>query len=243
MFKYHLIYLINIVDFLNKFFNVEQFPTSERGGTYLPSSNPVERLGLALEAETGLYEWVSYKHLDALFLHRPWNLDLEKLPPELGIISYHLPFDECLTVGFNPRLAQVLQMSNLEVLGEKENRAIGMIGNIQTQLFVELCSLITQMFGNPKQILPAVNDDVKCIAVVGAMTDLLVREAAKRGVDVYITGQFRQPAKAAIQETKIGVITVGHHRSELWGLRSLSEVLQERWSRLEVFIYDDSKSA
>ncbi|MBD2336710.1 Nif3-like dinuclear metal center hexameric protein [Calothrix sp. FACHB-156] len=239
MFKYHPIYLTNIVDFLNKFFNVEQFPTGERGGIYLPSSNPVERLGLALEAETRLYEWVNYKHLDALFLHRPWNLKLEKLPPELGIISYHLPFDECLTIGFNPRLAQVLQMSNLEALGEKENRAIGMIGEIDTQSLVKLCNLITQIFGKPEQILPAANSNIKRIAVVGAMTDLLVREAAKRGVDVYITGQFRQPAKAAIQETKIGVIALGHRRSELWGLRSLSEVLKERWSSLEVFIYDD----
>ncbi|BAY29906.1 hypothetical protein NIES2107_17500 [Nostoc carneum NIES-2107] len=243
MFKYHSIYLTDIVDFLNNFFNVEQFTTSERGGIYLPSSNPVKRLGLALEAETRLYEWVSDKHLDALFLHRPWNLELQKLPPELGIISYHLPFDECLTIGFNPRLAQILQMSNLQVLGEKENRAIGMIGNIHTQSFAQLCSYITQIFGKTEQILPAVNSNIKRIAVVGAMTDLLIREAAKLGVDVYITGQFRQPAKAAIQETQIGVITVGHRRSELWGLRSLLEVLQERWSSLEVFIYDDSKSA
>ncbi|QIR35813.1 NGG1p interacting factor NIF3 [Tolypothrix sp. PCC 7910] len=242
MFKSHLIYLTDIVNFLNNFFNVEQFPTSERGGIYLPSLNPVERLGLALEAKTGLYEWVRYQSLDILFLHRPWNLELKKVPAQLGIISYHLPFDENLTVGFNPRLAQVLQMSNLEVLGKKENRAIGMIGNIQTQSFLELCSFITQTFGKPEQVLPSVNSDIKRIAVVGAMTDLLVREAAKRGGDVYITGQFRQPAKAAIQETQISVITVGHRRSELWGLRSLSEVLQERWSRLEVFIYNDSES-
>ncbi|MBD2213955.1 Nif3-like dinuclear metal center hexameric protein [Nostoc linckia FACHB-104] len=239
MFKYHPIYLIDIVDFLNNFFHVEQFPTSERGGIYLPSSNPVQRLGLALEAETRLYEWISNKRLDALFLHRPWNLELKKLPSELGIISYHLPFDECLTVGFNPRLAQILQMSNLQVLGKKQNRAIGMIGEIDTQPLVKLCSFITQIFGKAEQILPAVNSNIKRIAVVGAMTDSLVREAAKLGVDVYITGQFRQPAKAAIQETKIGVITVGHRHSELWGLRSLSEVLQERWSSLEVFIYDD----
>ena len=33
-------------------------------------------------------------------------------------------FDERLTLGFNPRLAAVLGMSTLEVLGEKEGRAI-----------------------------------------------------------------------------------------------------------------------
>ncbi|BAY22912.1 hypothetical protein NIES2100_26760 [Calothrix sp. NIES-2100] len=232
------IYIEEIVEFLNSFFNVEKFPEDERGGIYLPTSNPVERLGLALEPETQLQEWVIDKRLDALFLHRPWKLEVEKLPPGLGIISYHLPFDECLTVGFNLRLAQVLRMSDLEVLGEKENRAIGMIGEIPTKSFAQLCNCVMQIFGRQEQVLPAVNHDIKCIAVVGAMTDSLVREAAARGADVYITGQIRQPAQKAIQETKIGAIAVGHRCSEVWGLRSLSGILQERWSNLEVFILD-----
>jgi len=72
------------------------------------------------------------------------------------------------------------------------------------------------------------------VAVVGAMTDALVREAAERGATLYITGQFRQPAKLAVAQTQIGVIVVGHRRSELWGLQALTGVVRERWSGLEV---------
>ncbi|OUL26204.1 NGG1p interacting factor NIF3 [Nostoc sp. RF31YmG] len=234
--KYDSIFIQEIADFLNWFFTVECFPISERGGIYLASSNPVARLGLALEPDTQLHEWIKTQNLDALFLHRPWKLTADEISPELGVIFYHLPFDECLTLGFNLRLAQILRMSELEVLGEKEHRAIGMIGDIPIQSFVHLCNCITQIFGGLEQIHSAVNSDVKRIAVVGAMTDSLVREAADRGADVYITGQLRQPAAAAMQETKIGAIAVGHRRSEVWGLRSLAGVLQERWSSLEVFV-------
>ncbi|MBD2200565.1 MULTISPECIES: Nif3-like dinuclear metal center hexameric protein [Calothrix] len=234
------LFLEEIEEFLNSLFHVEQFPESERGGIYLQSSNSIERLGLALEPGTHLDEWIIEKKLDALFLHRPWKLEIDKLPPRLGIISYHLPFDECLTVGFNIQLAPALQMSNIEILGIKENRAIGMIGDIQTQSFFKLCDCITQIFGKYEQLLPAANRDIKRIAVVGAMTDSLVREAAKRGADIYITGQIRQPAQKAIQETKIGAIAVGHRRSEIWGLRSLAGILQERWPNLQVFIGDES---
>ncbi|OUL36225.1 NGG1p interacting factor NIF3 [Nostoc sp. T09] len=230
------IFLQEIVDFLNCFFNVELFPISEKGGIYLASSHPVTRLGLALEPDTQLHEWIKTQNLDALFLHRPWKLTTEEISPELGVISYHLPFDECLTLGFNLRLAQILRMSQLEVLGAKENRAIGMIGEIPTQSFTHLCNCITQIFGGQEQVHLPINSDVKRIAVVGAMTDSLVREAANRGADVFITGQLRQPAAAAMQETKIGAIAVGHRRSEWWGLRSLAGVLQERWSSLEVFV-------
>lgn len=230
------ILIAEIAEFLDCFFAVERFPASDRGGVYLASSNPVERIGLVLEPGAELQEWVSANCLNALFLHRPWKLATEQISPELGVISYHLPFDECLTVSFNHRLAQVLRMSALEVLGEKENRAIGMIGEIPTQSFAHLCNCITQIFGGKEQLHTTINTDVTRIAVVGAMTDSLVREAAARGADVYITGQLRQPAAAAIQETKIGAIAVGHRRSEVWGLRCLAGVLQERWSNLQVFV-------
>ncbi|WP_392407718.1 Nif3-like dinuclear metal center hexameric protein [Chlorogloeopsis fritschii PCC 9212] len=208
----------------------------EKGGIYLPSSRSIRRLGLALEPETQLQEWAIAQNLDALFLHRPWKLQPGQLPPDIGVISYHLPFDERLTIGFNPRLAQVLNMSGLEVLGEKENRAIGMLGEIPTQSFESLCSCVSQVFGGTEQVRTTVCEKVKRVAVVGAMTDLLVREAAERGADIYITGQLRQPAEEAIQETQIGAIAVGHHRSEVWGLRALAGVLQERWLRLEVVL-------
>ena len=224
----------DIVEFLNGVFAVELFAASERGGVYLPSPRPVRRLGLALEPGMQLQEWVRGQGLDALFLHRPWKLKAGQIPPDIGVISYHLPFDECLTMGFNFRLAQVLNMYSLEVLGEKDNRAIGMLGEIPTQSFTDLCSCVTQIFGGQEQIYLAAKTDVKRIAVVGAMTDLLVREAAARGSDVYITGQFRQPALEAMRASKMGAIAIGHHRSEVWGLRALAGLLRERWFCLEV---------
>ncbi|MBH8554576.1 Nif3-like dinuclear metal center hexameric protein [Nostocaceae cyanobacterium CENA357] len=234
--KSNPIFIEEIVEFLNQFFDIKRFPRSERGGIYVPSVYPVKRLGLALEANTNLQEWIISQSLDALFIHRPWKLKAEFLPSEFGVISYHLPFDECLTMSFNPRLAQVLNIFDLEILGKKENRIIGMIGNIQTQSFEYLCNCITQIFGGQEQAYIVTHSDIKRVAVVGAITDLLVREAAERNADVYITGQFRKPAEAAIQETKMGVVAVGHHRSEAWGLRALAGVLRERWLNLDVVI-------
>jgi putative NIF3 family GTP cyclohydrolase 1 type 2 len=228
-----------ITAFLDRFFAVDRFPASERGGVYLPSPCSVRRLGLALEPGIQLQKWVSNQRLDALFLHRPWKLEAKLLPADIGVISYHLPFDECLTMGYNTRLAQVLSMSDLEVLGEKENRPIGMIGKIPTQSFGCLCNSVTQVFGGQEQVLTAIHTDVTRIAVVGANTDALVREAATRGADVYITGQFRQPAIEAMRGTKIEAIAIGHRRSEAWGLRTLAGLLQERWYSLEVIVFPE----
>lgn len=234
------LFLEEIAGFIDRLFAVELYSQDERGGVYLPSTRPVKRLGLLLEPSAQLEKLVSTQNLDALFIHRPWKLKPEQLASDTGVISYHLPFDEHLTFCFNSRLGEVLGISGLEVLGKKDGRAIGMIGEVPTQSFAHLCHCVNQIFGGYEQVSPAEPMEVTRIAVVGAMSELLVREAASRGAHVYITGQLRQPAEQAVQETKIGAIAVGHRRGEIWGLRSLAGVLRERWSGLEVVVLQNS---
>lgn len=233
-----MISLDDIAVFLNRFFSVHRFG-DDQSGVYLPSTRPISRLGLALEPWSHLAEWVSNQQLDALFLHRPWQLQPEQLAPDIGVIAYHLAFDECLTLGFNPRLATVLGIDQLEALGEKEGRSLGMIGDISRHSFPSYCNCLEEVFGGHDRVLAGNSFEVSRVAVVGAMTDTLVREAASRGADVYVTGQLRQPAIAAVLETGISVMAVGHRRCEEWGLRALAGILRDRWSKLEVILLLD----
>lgn len=230
-----MIYLDDLAQFLDRFFAVHRYDQEERGGVYLPSTRPIRRLGLALEPWAQLPQWIEQQRLDALFLHRPWKLELEQLSQEIGVVSYHLAFDERLTLGYNTRLAQVLCMSNFSVLGKKQGRAIGMIGNIPTVSFTSYSSLVDEVFGGKEKCL-GMETEISRLAVVGAMNEALVREAFLRGARLYITGQLRQPAEIAVMETGIGVIAVGHRRSEEWGLRAIANILRERWFNLEIVL-------
>lgn len=220
-------------EFLDQLFTVQHFG-EDQGGVYRTSNHPIQRLGLALEPWSQLAEWASAEHLDALFLHRPWQL--QQLRQDIGVVAYHLAFDECLTLGFNSRLATVLGMSSVEVLGHKARRPMGMFGKVFTPSFRHYASLVAEVFGGLDCAEAGTSSQVSQVAVVGAMSDALVREAAARGADVYVTGQFRQPAAQAVRETGIGMIIVGHRRSEEWGLRALAGVLRERWSELKVVL-------
>ena len=227
--------LDELTQFLNQYFAVHRFG-DDQGGVYRHSARPIRRIGLALEPWAELNQWANDRQLDALFLHRPWKLEPEQLEPDIGVVSYHLAFDERLTLGFNSRLAEVLGMEAIEVLGEKQGRPIGMIGKILPQSFASYRIYIDEVFGGQDKAYPGCCESVSQVAVVGAMTDELVREAASRGADVYITGQLRQPAEEAVLDTGIGVIAVGHRRCEEWGLRALAGVMRERWFGLEVIL-------
>lgn len=80
-----------------------------------------------------------------------WKLQPSQLASDIGVISYHLLFDERLRLGFNPRLAEVLGISSIAVLGH--TRAIAMIGDVSIQSFNNLSNCINQVFGGYEQVL------------------------------------------------------------------------------------------
>ncbi|MGG6266160.1 Nif3-like dinuclear metal center hexameric protein [Leptolyngbya sp. AN03gr2] len=222
----------SLIEFLDRFFQVDHYPEEERGGIYRANDRPIQRLGLMLEPIPNLDRWIKNHRIDSLFIHRPWQLDPEF---NIGVVSYHLPFDERLTLGFNLRLMETLLMINVRSFGEKSGRSIGMIGEVSPQTVEQYCQQVREVFGGYESVL-AQRESVRKAAVVGAMNETLVRSAADQGIEVYITGQFRVSAKSAVLETGINVIEVGHRRSEQWGLKALSGVLKERWSGLQVVL-------
>ena len=226
-----MIYLDDIAEFLSNLMAAERF-IDDQNGVYIPSNRAIARFGLALEPWAELTTWAQQERLDGLFLHRPWQLQTV----DIGVVAYHLAFDEALTLGFNPHLATVLGMGNLEVLGKKAGRAIGMIGEVERHSFDKYCARLHQVFKGCDQAMGGTTGDIFRVAVVGAMTDTLVREAKDRGANIYITGQLRQQAKLALEATELSCVAVGHRRSEEWGLRALSGLLRDRFTQLEVIL-------
>lgn len=234
----------DIVGFLSVCLHTERYPPDQEGGVYRSSDRMVGRLGLALEPFSELADWVDRQRLDALWLHRPWKADLRKLPADLLILTHHLPFDETLTTGYNLRLAALLDLTDIEPLGYKNSpapdgellapRPIGLIGNAPRRSLDEWRRMLDALIDGYDSLHEGTAAQPERVAIVGAMTDALVREAAQRGADLYLTGQFRQPGRRAMQETGLSVMALGHHRTEVWGLQKLAALLRERWPHLEV---------
>lgn len=230
--------------FLDDQLGAATYPPDERGGVFRPPApagnalrRPLARLGLALEPWPGLRAWALDEGLDALFLHRPWRLRPDALRPAVGVLYAHLPFDDHLTTSDNAPLATALGFRTREVLGMKDGRRIGMLGDVEPRPAADALAYVTAVFGGTEAVvLPDPDRPVARVAVVGAMNDALVREAAARGVGLYVTGQLRQPARAAVAETGMAVAAVGHARSERWGLGALAAIIRDRWPALAVVV-------
>ena len=219
--------------------HVERFAaTDDLNGVFLPPGNPdapLGRVGLALEPGPDWLAQVERERCDALFLHRPWRMDPEVRraleAAGVGVLAYHLAFDERLTTGFNPALAAACGWGEPVLLAEKEGRPLGMTCALADGPvpFAQIIARLEAEFGGMEEVTPpaaGADAPVKAVACVGAMNDSLVRAADAAGAGLYVTGQWRQPARAAVRETGIGIAAVGHHRSEVWGLRTLAGLLR-----------------
>jgi putative NIF3 family GTP cyclohydrolase 1 type 2 len=210
--------------------------TGESTRIVVARAQPVSCLGLALEPWEGLAEWARTERLDALFLHRHWRLDTAALPPGLGVVANHAPFDERLGLGFNPQLAQALGLGSLAPLGERAGQPLGMVGSLEPLSPRELVQRLERHFGAVESVVSGSPERVERIAVVRAMNDALVREAAGLGATAYVTGQLRVPAQRALADTGMCAIAIGHARSERWGLGLLERLLRERWPHLRIVV-------
>ena len=202
-------------------------------GVWIDSEKPVRRLGLRLDAGRPPYRWAD--GLDAVLVHRPFGLWPARLPDGLGVLAAHRALDDGLSVGNNPALAEALGLTpDGEPLLYKE-RTIGLVGRWPQPLAgTEAETRIAAELGGTAAELGSTPEAVGAVALMGAMTEALVLEAAARGTGLYVTGQLRQPAREAVKRTGIRVLAVGQDRAEAWGLRHLGRLVREHWPEVEI---------
>ena len=210
-------------------------------GVWIASDRPVRRLGLRLDAGRAPYGWLPVgpeEGVDALLVHRPFGLWPARLPAGLGVLAVHRALDDRFAAGHNPALAHALGLALETEPLLRGGSVVGMIGQTGDDYAGVESRLGAAFGGHDATAGEAPPGPVGRVAVVGAMTEALVADAAERGATVYVTGELRKPAEAAVRRTGLRVVAVGQGRSERWGLRHLGGLLAAAWPGLAVVDLD-----
>ncbi len=232
--------LADVAAFLHLVLDMDRYAPDERGGIYVSSARPIRRIGLALDPWPTLPSWLEHEDLDAIFLHRPFNLDRDTVPQTRGVFYAHLPFDEQMTVGYVPRLAEVLGLRARSPMGDRNGRPLGMVGELPRPVTLpEWRRTITDIYGGIEDSWEDGPQQIRKVAIVSSMTPALVQQAALRGVQAFLTRELRDPARAACKGHTISAHSVGPKRAELWGLRTLAGMMRERWALMRTAIFED----
>ncbi|OLV15801.1 Nif3-like dinuclear metal center hexameric protein [Deinococcus marmoris] len=192
----------------------------------------VRKLALALEPA----DLPPEVDADALFVHR--SLRVGERWPGLGVLGVHDGFDLALTTGPNHRLARTLGWRDVqEVVWKGELK--GITATPPQQSWDELrAALHAELGGEDSSWPPADTSGPLRVALMNAMNPGLIEHVADGGVRVYLTGQLRPSASAAAHARGMGVIALGHRRSEEWGLRRLADELRSAFAGLQTAVHE-----
>lgn len=207
-----------------------QVHLDERQTLFRTGPAGVNTLGLALEPA----DLPERPEVDALFLHRA--LRLGDRFPELGVLNAHDGFDLQLTTGPNLRLAGRLGWREIRPLFW-QGRAAGLTAiPPQREWRAFHTALREEVRGEDRSWGPDDPSFVR-LALTNAMNPGLLGLTHRLGVNVYLTGEMRPSAQETARSLGLGVVALGHRRTELWGLRQLARELEEAFPGLRTEVY------
>jgi putative NIF3 family GTP cyclohydrolase 1 type 2 len=190
-------------------------------------ARPIGRVGLALDPSSGLAAWARDGAVDAVLLHRHWRWSPAGWPEGVAVLASHDPFDRRYAFGVAPELTAALDLVPGPSIGERDGWPLGTVGGGAPRTADALRDALVRAFGGVEaELAPDVGDEaITRVAMARAMTPALVARAAELGARAYVTGQLREPARAAARRAGVHVLAVGHRRSERWALALLAEAL------------------
>lgn len=192
------------------------------------------------------------------FIHRPFKLDRSRIRDHSLVLSSHTSFDEHLTIGYNPTLAQRLDINlpkSICVQGYKGDaeRKIGIIGQVSNCLG-HFLTRIEHEFGAFEHAQEGLSEEIKVLIMMNSFSadevhrvlDLAhqqnwVPDCGPLGRHVlYVTGQPRKSGLEVAKERGMTVVCLGHRVAEQWGISYMAASLRGAFPALKVEeIYED----
>jgi dinuclear metal center YbgI/SA1388 family protein len=211
-------------------------------GLQVENRGKVSRVAAAVDARLATVRMAVDAGADLLVVHhglfwspqQPWTgpryaLMRLLLDNNLAVYSSHLPLDAHPRLGNSARLARALGLRRLEPFFEVKGRTIGFAASCRLERG-DLAGRLAAATGTPAPIvLPGGPSLCRRVGVVTGGAGAELRDAAKAGVDTFITGEGPHWTAALADEVGINVLYAGHYATETFGVKALAEALQREF--------------
>ncbi|MCK5844498.1 MAG: Nif3-like dinuclear metal center hexameric protein, partial [Victivallales bacterium] len=239
--------LKDVVGFLDEYLKLDFFPGDpSNNGLQVEAGGRVSKIILAVDASMELIELAAKAGADLLVVHHglSWGPGFQRLTGLTGarfaemfkngisLYASHLPLDAHPEVGHNVVIASKLGLSDTAKFAEYAGAEIGVMGTLpEAMTAVEFAKFAESSLGLELSAFGNENREIREAGVVsgGAGSDGVLA-AAELGLDCLVTGEVKHESWHIIRESGILVLSGGHYATETFGLKSLSSVLEKRFS-------------
>ncbi len=244
--------LARITAFLDRELKPENFQDSSHNGLQVENSGRIRRICCGVDASMAFFEAAHKRHADLLICHHgiSWGDSLARvtdinyrrlkflLAKDMALYASHLPLDAHPLHGNNACIAKALGLRALKPFGTYHGQNIGFTGQLPKAVdYAAFKKMVTEVLGGPAlQSMDFGKKRVRSVAVVSGGASDLAEEAGRAGIDVYLTGEPVLAAYAVAAEYGINVLYGGHYATEVFGVRTLGNLLAKHFAVEAEFI-------
>lgn len=245
-----MITLQELCQHLDLYLEIDQFKDSCPNGLQVEGVHKIKKAATAVTSSVNIIRQAVEAGVQALIVHHGmfWSRDefpvigtkkekLELLIKNgISLLAYHLPLDAHRELGNNWKAAKDLNWSDLEPFGAYEGKFIGVKGRFQKMSVGDFQREIEEYYAHPAHTAAGGSEQVQSAALISGGAYRGAAQAAKEGIDCFITGNFDEPAWHTAFEEKVNFFAVGHSASERIGPKALQQYITEHLGVGTVFL-------
>jgi dinuclear metal center YbgI/SA1388 family protein len=243
--------LHEIVTFLDKELSVASFSDDSNNGLQVENSGQVRKICCGVDATLAFFEAAAERGADLAVCHHglSWGDSLKRLTHlnyrrvsalmrhDMALYACHLPLDAHPRLGTNARLARALGVTRLRPFGEYHGQVIGFAGSLPSPIpYAQFKERVRRVTGGDLRSMDFGRPRVRTVAVISGGGSDMLEEAARKGIDVFVSGEPKLPAYHVARECGIHAVFAGHYATEVFGVQALAGLLARRFRVAAEFI-------
>jgi dinuclear metal center YbgI/SA1388 family protein len=235
--------LDSLVSYLDDYLRIGEVADEPHAlnGLQVENGGDVHHLAVAVDACQATIDQAAERGADLMLVHhglywgglvplvgRHYRRFSALVRHNIALYSAHIPLDRHPEVGNNVVLARRLGIEVRGWFGDYRGSPLGAWGELELSREA-LAERLESVLGSRPRILPGGSERVRRVGVITGGGGSMIGEAARSGLDAFVTGEGRHSTFAEAEELGVNVYYAGHYATETLGVRALAEHLAERF--------------
>lgn len=160
---------------------------------------------------------------------------------DMNLLAYHLPLDIHPELGNNAQLAELLGITQLQPVALCEPLGVLQCGRLEKPLPLAIfAEQVATTLGRQVLAHAAGTRSVEKVALCTGGGQGYIEQAAAAGADLFISGEVSEQTIHIANEMCIHFMAAGHHATERYGIRALSQWLAAQTGLVVEFVDIDN---
>jgi dinuclear metal center YbgI/SA1388 family protein len=157
-----------------------------------------------------------------------------------SLYAAHLPLDAHSELGNNAQLGNLVGLTQRQGFALLDQNYIGLQGELQSPLGIEeVASRLATLPGAGKPLLLQFGPKkIKKVGIISGSGSFALPEAARCGLDLFISGEPKQEAYHLCRELELNAIFAGHYATETVGVKAVAQQLETVYKLQTFFVHE-----